>query len=151
MTEQEVKKCPGCKKTKPITEFGKNSFNPSLRRRHCKECIANSREQLKPKLCPATERERISSFRDLKDASLREKFGITIEQYELMSSKQDHLCAICKRPCTSGRRLAVNHNHTTEQIRGLLCTKCNLGIGYFNDSADILKAAASYLERYATT
>ena len=48
--------------------------------------------------------------------------------------------------CTTGKRLAVDHCHKTGKIRGLLCTKCNIGLGYFNDDVILLKNSIRYLE-----
>ena len=45
--------------------------------------------------------------------------------------------------------LAIDHNHSTGQIRGLLCSLCNFGIGYLKDSPDLLRKAAQYLDDYA--
>ncbi len=68
-------------------------------------------------------------------------YGITQDQYEILSKKQSGLCAICKR----NTPLCVDHNHQTGAIRGLLCNLCNRGIGHFGDDLDLLTAAISYL------
>lgn len=69
------------------------------------------------------------------------RYGITAEQYDAMLFAQLGLCAVCRRePATD-----VDHDHETNAIRGLLCHKCNLGIGLFKDSPDALRAAALYL------
>ncbi len=55
----------------------------------------------------------------------------TSEQYEEMHTAQGGVCKICERPePVSGRRLAVDHNHETGKVRGLLCTKCNTTAGW---------------------
>jgi len=64
------------------------------------------------------------------------QFGLTIEDYDAMHEAQGGVCAICKHPETSSRggkvyRLAVDHDHTTGQVRGLLCFKCNSAMGSF--------------------
>lgn len=77
---------------------------------------------------------------------IRYKFGISVEQYKAMLSTQDGVCLICKQP-PSGRfkRLAVDHCHKTNKIRGLLCVKCNRVIGYLRDDPVVADAAAAYL------
>lgn len=80
------------------------------------------------------------------NAHLKKNYGITAEEYNLLLEKQGGVCAICAEPCTSGKRLAVDHNHKTNIIRGLLCGKCNRGIGNFLDNTDLLLAAVEYLE-----
>lgn len=74
------------------------------------------------------------------------RFGITVEQYDALEAKQGGLCAICRRPCPSGRKLAVDHDHLTGRVRGLLCMNCNQGLGKFDDDPGLLRAAEVYLE-----
>ncbi len=68
-----------------------------------------------------------------------------------MLAAQKGVCAICHKTCKPvGRklgRLSVDHDHTTQKVRGLLCGKCNLGLGYFGDSPDTLVNAILYLEK----
>jgi hypothetical protein len=90
-------------------------------------------------------------------AALRRKatFGITMEQYDEKLTAQNGLCAICRKQETAQRkgvvkRLAVDHCHHTGMIRGLLCQKCNVAIGSFNDDPEMLKKAIAYIEVYST-
>lgn len=76
-----------------------------------------------------------------------ENFGITMEQYRAMSEAQKDVCAICGKPNHSGWMLAVDHDHKTGKVRGLLCSNCNRGIGLFKDSSAFLRKAMNYLER----
>lgn len=84
--------------------------------------------------------------RQMRNSVLQHDFGITIEQYEALSETQNGLCAICKNVCASGKQLAVDHNHTTGKVRGLLCRRCNQGIGLFEDEPALLQGAAEYLK-----
>jgi hypothetical protein len=79
--------------------------------------------------------------------TLRARYGITIEEYDQLLVLQEGVCAICKKSCTSGKRLAVDHDHESGIVRGLLCRKCNRGIGLFHDSLELLQSAANYLNR----
>ena len=80
-------------------------------------------------------------------------FGITQEIYEILFKAQRGLCKICGNPETrrskSGEllRLAVDHDHETDTLRGLLCASCNAALGLLKDSVEILRKAADYLER----
>jgi len=77
---------------------------------------------------------------------LQQKYGITEEIYERIFTKQNGKCAICR--CQQRyQRLAVDHDHKTGMVRGLLCVQCNRGLGRFFDSPARLIAAAEYLER----
>jgi hypothetical protein len=71
------------------------------------------------------------------------KYGMSIEQYNDMIKSQNGCCKICMKP--SDRRLAVDHNHATGKVRGLLCVNCNLGLGNFQDDPTLLLKAAQYL------
>jgi hypothetical protein len=77
------------------------------------------------------------------------KYGITIEQMEATMKKQGGACAICgEKDASRGLHFPViDHCHGTGKFRGILCGKCNKGIGLLMDSPKLLKAAARYLER----
>jgi len=92
--------------------------------------------------------------RKAKNQDLMRLYGITLDQYELLSKQQGHKCAICKLKETAlnkrgvTRHLAVDHCHGREIIRGLLCTSCNLGLGGLKDDPKLLRAALDYLQKY---
>jgi hypothetical protein len=75
------------------------------------------------------------------------KYGITLEQYEDMLSKQGHQCAICGHSDTSERNTfpLVDHCHKTNEVRGILCIRCNQGLGQFRDDPTLLQRAVDYL------
>lgn len=58
-------------------------------------------------------------------------------------------CEICGSACTSGRALALDHEHTTGQFRGWLCIKCNMGLGCFRDDPELLVKAKAYLNAFS--
>ena len=89
-------------------------------------------------------------FRKRKDYQLRMDFNIQIEVYDLILEEQEHRCGICRAHISNlDKSLAVDHCHETGMIRGLLCSKCNLGLGSFKDSIPILARAILYLEDFA--
>lgn len=78
---------------------------------------------------------------------LRHLYGISLEQYQELLDAQDGVCAICKLPPQGQRKfLAVDHDHETGEIRGLLCTTCNVGLGALRDSTELVRSALAYLE-----
>ena len=84
---------------------------------------------------------------------LARKYGIAPEEHALLFAKQEGCCAICgSARCSSGNRFAVDHDHQTGEVRGLLCKRCNMVIGIFEDSAELLQAAGEYLlpKRFST-
>jgi len=76
---------------------------------------------------------------------LKSLYGITVEQYEAMLELQNGVCAICGGINTRKLKLAVDHDHDTGKVRGLLCDRCNRGIGLLRDSNNITNAL-KYLE-----
>lgn len=81
--------------------------------------------------------------------TLKHKYGVTRSQYEQMFQKQGGRCAICNaEDAPFPNRLNVDHCHGTNQFRGLLCNRCNQGIGYFQESCDILEKAKKYIEQW---
>lgn len=79
---------------------------------------------------------------------LRDKYGITEKDYDLLLLSQSNKCAICQtdKPTGKWKRFAVDHCHKTGKIRGLLCNECNRGMGLLRDNAELLRKAAEYLD-----
>lgn len=87
---------------------------------------------------------------------LQKSFGITVENYNNLLKEQSGVCAICGNPETLFdnranrlRFLAVDHDHKTGKVRGLLCSSCNKMLGFSNDNSDILNKAIKYLTQGA--
>lgn len=70
-----------------------------------------------------------------------QRYGLTVGNYEELCSKQNHKCAICEREV----QLVVDHCHETSKVRGLLCQRCNTGLGKLGDNLDSLNKAVKYL------
>lgn len=129
--------CKKCLILKVLSEFPFEKYkNTRYPRKTCKKCRYTTQ-----KLCET--RHGIG----LRKGMLRRLYGITIQQYEEMYDKQHGVCAICSRTCNrwGKKRLAVDHCHITKKVRGLLCDKCNKGLGQFDDSPYILIRAIEYL------
>lgn len=82
-----------------------------------------------------------------RDQYLKRVYNITLQQYEQMLQEQHGKCWICGWAWRVGkRRLAVDHSHSTGVVRGLLCYRCNKGLGVFQDRVDALSQAVKYLQ-----
>jgi hypothetical protein len=77
---------------------------------------------------------------------LRRKFGLSVEQYEALLEGQGGGCAICRSPANESISLHVDHDHGTGRVRGLLCFRCNGGLGQFLEEPEVLRRAAWYVE-----
>lgn len=80
---------------------------------------------------------------------LKRKYNLTQEEYTILSKKQGDVCGICKSSETGyqTKYMYVDHNHETGKVRGLLCNKCNFGLGNFKDQIELLKNAIKYLRK----
>jgi hypothetical protein len=84
---------------------------------------------------------------------LKTNYGLTLEQYSEMFLAQNGVCAVCHNPDTGLRRgtvksLDVDHNHKTNEVRGLLCSACNASLGLLKEDPLRIRALATYIERY---
>ena len=83
---------------------------------------------------------------------LKERYGITLEEFELLIKQQNSLCAICQIPLAepgkTGMAPVVDHDHETGLLRGILHRKCNSAIGALGDCIQGLQAAVNYLEKH---
>lgn len=80
--------------------------------------------------------------------ALLAKYGLTAEDYLLRLAVQDGCCAICHKSPRADRCLAIDHDHVTGKVRGLLCERCNNGMGALGDTPEGLLRALAYLRRH---
>jgi hypothetical protein len=134
-----TKVCNQCQKEKELNDFVKRSNRASGRQPYCKDCHNKS---VRNKYCS----------KKMKDYDLFRSYGITLKEYNLLFKNQEGCCAICEKHLSElndkhKKSLCVDHNHKTGFIRGLLCDKCNRGIGLLCDSEKILLNALKYLAK----
>lgn len=99
-------------------------------------------------------RYREQNPRLVKNGQMRAMFGITLDQYEAMHSEQGGVCACCGLPesaihnkTRAPKRLSVDHDHATGEVRGLLCGRCNTALGLLDDDPSKIRALIAYLSR----
>ena len=139
-----MKVCTKCKTNKSKDEFYKDSRYENRRLAKCKKCIhieTTIWKKKNPDKCKET----------YKKSRLKRTYGLTMGGYEDILEKQGGGCAICgsKEHRGNGGRFAVDHNHKTGAIRGLLCAYCNTGIGLFMDDSNTLMSAVRYVIHFA--
>lgn len=83
-----------------------------------------------------------------KSRRLQKEYGITLEERDAIVRGQDFKCAVCADAINLDSRMHVDHCHVSGSVRGVLCSKCNQGIGLFNDDPNRMRAAADYVERH---
>lgn len=133
-----MKKCSKCNIEKEESSFHKRNNRASGLKSSCKEC-----SKLYPK-------KRTENY--MRNYDLMKSYSISHNEYNRMLALQHGECAICgiKESDLIGRKkyLCVDHNHDTGVIRGLICDKCNRGIGLLQDSIDLLEKSILYLKKY---
>ena len=138
----EMKKCTKCETQYPLDEF------PTKRRPYAQQSNwCNACYKAYNKAYYKANKEKINA--EGRRSHLKNKYGITVEQYDEMVEVREGKCDICGGTETHHRsgRMNVDHCHTTGKVRGLLCFRCNTFLGATKDSIDILKKAILYLEK----
>jgi len=141
-----MKTCTKCGVEQSLDNFSIRNNRKSGRASQCKACYnreSKDRECGKNRTyCPDKRRASL----------LRERYNMTVDDYDLMLELQDHSCKCCglhKDNHYKGKNkipLYVDHRHDTGQIRGLLCGACNSGIGHLQDSIEGVEMALNYLK-----
>ncbi len=132
-----MKLCNICLVEKDIDDFYKHPHTRDKRQSSCKKCSVKYH----------TNRNRTTKY-NWRKYQYKYTYGITVDEYQTMVEQQGGVCLICCQP-EKNKNLSVDHCHKTKKVRGLLCGKCNVGLGYFNDSEEILEAAIIYLKNSA--
>lgn len=166
------KTCTKCNINKEIEEFGFS--RPGVRRSNCKECKRKyNKEYLgknpdKAKKYKENRKEQQKQYRNANKQKRNEylkewgknnpekkraqkyrfRYGIDLQDYEVMLKSQENCCKICGSKETNRKNteyFAVDHCHETGKVRGLLCYNCNSGLGKFKDNPELLEKAIDYL------
>lgn len=83
-----------------------------------------------------------------RNSRLKSKYGVDLIWYESKLHEQEYVCALCSMVNESGRRLAVDHDHNTNLVRGLLCMKCNFALERLDNVEDWTIKAVAYVAEY---
>lgn len=142
---KQFKRCSRCKLDIPLAEFGSNRANEDGKHHYCKPCAADINNAWKR----ANKEKVAATNKRLKKGKAYHvrKFGLTPEQYDDMVAAQMNLCFICGREEPNDRRLCVDHCHTCDANRALLCTKCNTTLGRIEEDG-MLEKLLAYLEAH---
>lgn len=113
----------------------------------CKDCGGGARKAPHPGPRCATHwrEEKARRKRATWEAYIYKTYGITGEQYDLLYSRQGGVCYICQRAKGISKKLAVDHDHTSGYVRGLLCGPCNKVLGHFRDDPEAMDRGGVYL------
>lgn len=160
------KRCKACRIARETCQDCGATRDARIGRRFCWPCYQKQnhgaasphwrggREAKLQRRSEAAKRQRAENPEPFRWKLVRLKYGVTREQYLLMLSEQGGVCAVCHKPekatvksTGKTRPLAIDHDHETDLVCGLLCANCNHGLGCFSDDPDTLVAAAEYLRQ----
>lgn len=150
------------KNNKSVKKYLSNPKNREKHRKQCREYCETNKEKIKLKRNTPEYRERENIRKNTPESRefskqwqkdnkeilhlrlIKKKYKV---DYATLFEEQNGCCKICKRHQSEfKKKLAVDHCHETNTVRGLLCPKCNTGIGQFNDDIELMKIAIKYLK-----
>lgn len=145
-----MKYCSVCSELLPLDKFYRSSKYKDGYGYRCKDCDKLVREK-------SRNGEGGQGTRDgYRRRKLIYNYNISPDTYDILLKEQDNLCAICgtDNPAgsgvenTRGLSFAVDHDHETNKVRGLLCNLCNRALGFLRDSPETVKSAYEYLKKH---
>ena len=135
-----TKHCSMCKKRKGLSKFHRDASRHDGLNHRCRTCnTVHQRQLMARRRAKDPEGFRAGQRR----YEMSHNYGITEDDYDKLFEKQGGVCAICGE--NPEGRLAVDHDHETKTVRGLLCRPCNSGLGFLGDSTDRVAKAAEYM------
>lgn len=150
LLEEGFKYCPGCKEILSVDYFSTTRVENKIASL-CREC--SNRAARKRGLLEENKIKRHKEYKRNREKTLdrkfRTKFGITLEDYNNLLESQQDKCAICSRTTKDNKKmLAVDHCHKTNLVRALLCSSCNICIGFIEKNKLNIDDIKNYLGRY---
>ena len=144
--ESKIKYCKYCKRGEPFILVGRKKKNWV-----CKKCrIRRSKtyyHKNKERQLEWGKNYRARNKDKIRNRELIKNYGITLDDFNNIFKEQGKKCGICKKVLTL-KEAFVDHIHNTGDVRGILCTRCNTGIGMFGEKLENLKEAICYLKRW---
>lgn len=119
--------------------------------RSCEACgtVLAADKRADAKWCsPTCEATRPARRASVRRSRLKTSYGLTPETFEAMLAAQRGRCAVCGGSDPKHTNWSVDHDHVTGQVRGILCSRCNTGIGQLQDDPDIIKKAWRYIQSH---
>ena len=158
-----TKVCSKCKRRLPTDMFYKDKTRKDGLRNKCKDCDreikrkytqtphAKKLRKINQKKYRQTLRGKTVDKAVNRKHRLKREYNMTVKEYSTMLQQQNGVCAICGKSETHTNQggvmpLSIDHNHKTGKVRGLLCARCNITLGFVKDNKNLLLKLAIYLE-----
>ena len=136
------KRCQKCGVDRPSEDYWRDMSRSDGLSNRCRECQSEYHRAYHDRT-----KDKHRERRCLR--SRVNRHGVTEERFYTMLIGQDKACSICRKPFAVMRHCHIDHNHKTGQIRALLCSTCNTGLGQFREDKALLEAAINYLTHWA--
>jgi hypothetical protein len=171
LLETDMKTCSKCGQTKPLDRFNKHPRTRDGFHGVCKDCrnaqerarFASNPEYAERRRKQQNELARLRYLRDPEKVRARNqakrrpytrdayfsRYGLTEADVVRKTVDQGGVCAICRKPPTDSRGLFVDHNHSTGQVRALLCSRCNQRVGFVEVEPALLQEIIAYLNSWS--
>jgi len=168
--EEITKSCTKCGVDKPLDEYWNHPNGKYGKRPRCKACVKEENAEFEKTYRPKRQDKSQAWYESNKDAvkegrekigwrwkykpenkrnhNLKARYGISAKEYDALLARQNGKCAICGLEMDEGKRLAVDHDHETGKVRGILHVRCNSAIALFKASPEICRKEAEYLEKH---
>lgn len=160
-----MKRCKQCRETKPFSAFYGDAAAHDGHRPECKACTSarrkawyranRDREIARVQAWQRDNKQRYNARqREYRKRNpdkdwpghLKRKFGLTVDEYESFVAAHLGRCAICGDEPAASARLHLDHDHDSKAVRGMLCVRCNNGLGQFREDVELLARAVDYLD-----
>lgn len=141
--EERILRCRKCNERKPATQFAPQKNGRGGRHVYCRPCATEVTRQWRKN---NPEKFRTQQKRTARNRALKQ-YGLNEYGFEDLLEIQGNSCAICKTEFS--KTPAIDHSHETNAVRGLLCHTCNVGLGMFKDSIDVMLSAIEYLKKHS--
>jgi len=147
-----TKKCKSCDKLKPLTDF----YNIKKEQR-CKLCVKEVRKQHynknKEVIIARVAEYRKHNPEKIRDTKLKQAYGVGTDYFKAKLKEQSNVCAGCGQNRKVRWRdkeveMALDHDHLTKDPRGVLCIKCNRGLGLLEENIQTMLNLIDYLNKY---
>ena len=153
------KTCSKCKQILSISDFYNKKQSKDGLSSYCKECSKKYYAEHPP--TKSAHRKALKKYKQSSKGKLsirrhkyKKDYGLTVEDFDRMFEEQEGVCAICEKSETwkhrTGvvQRLGIDHRHSDDLVRGLLCHSCNLLISDAKENIEILASAIKYLKKW---
>ena len=146
---QESKRCTNCGEFHPVEFFNWENKSRGKRNNFCKNCTRKNSKKYRIVKGQKNTRKKSTGRPWSEKSNFEKRWGITREEKERLIDLYSEGTRKCGNPaCGSTENLVLDHDHTTNEIRGVLCPQCNSGVGFLNDTWESVQGIYEYMRKH---